>query len=117
MIVDDSTARRLARAILADAKLYGGAAALDDVTAMTEARELFVSRVSGSLHHVFDEERGAAGGRAALGAPRRPMGPSVEPAPTGVTVVDGAGAGPIVLVVLVVVIVVAAGAVAFLLAR
>ncbi len=112
MIVDDVEARRLARAILEDVILYGGAGALDDARAMAEARDLFASRVSGSLADVFEQERRARGGRDGAGPP----GSSGVPAPTGVTVEEGAGLGPVVVVSVAFAIVVAAGALAFFLA-
>lgn len=115
MIVDETTARRLARAILADIKLYGGAGAVDDPKAVDEGRELFTTRVSGSLHHVFEEERRAQGGTDRTGA----AAPTVEAGPTGVTITDGAGAGAgSALVVGVALLVLAtAAAAAFFLAR
>lgn len=115
MIVDDSQARRLARAILADIALYGGAGALDDPKAVAEGRELFAARVSGSLHHLFEEERRAHGGTGRAGSP----GPTVEAGPAGVTITDGAGvgAGSAVAVGVALVVLVIAAATAFLLAR
>lgn len=113
MITDDDAARRLARAILKDATLYGGAAAVDDPAAMAEGRELFGSRVSGSLHHVFEEERRAHGGRDGLSAPR----PGVDARPAGVVVTDGAGGGPLIFAVIGALLVLGIAGAAFLLAR
>lgn len=82
---------------------------------MGEARELFASRVSGSLAHVLEEERLARGGRREHGSPG-PPGSAGAPTPTGVTVEEGPGFGPVVVVAVAFVILIAAGALAFFLA-
>lgn len=113
MISDERAARRLARAILADVKLYQGEASLRAPAALAEGRTLFRSRVSASLAHVFDEELRGAGGPGGASSGESPSAPE----PASVTVDDGPGLVPALLVGAALAIVAAAGAAAYLLAR
>lgn len=98
MIHDDDGARRLAKAILADIRLYNDGRFPSD--AVDEGRGLFRGRVAPALHGVFDEELAAFGGASPSpnAAPAQPVTMASR-----VEVEDGAGilrlAVPIILAI------------------
>jgi hypothetical protein len=82
VIDDEQAARRLARAIVADIRLYHEAeiAAGDVSEALGEGRALFHARVVGSLHRVFEEEASALPSQArSEEAPASPMAKPADP--------------------------------------
>jgi hypothetical protein len=79
MIDDEQKARRLARAIVSDLRLYNKdriASGADLTSEIEEGRQLFKSRVSGAFHAVFESEAQALRPSSAVARPLPPATPA-----------------------------------------